>query len=54
MTVLTTRNKFHISLDEVREILRLSFPEVAQATIREKTEGDVTFYEFLPVAGRKG
>jgi uncharacterized protein YhfF len=42
------------SLDEVREILRLNFPEVAQATIREKTEGDVTFYEFLPVAGRKG
>ncbi|MBN1121801.1 MAG: hypothetical protein JXJ17_12035 [Anaerolineae bacterium] len=42
------------SLDEVREILRLSFPEVAQATVREKIEGDVNYVEFLPKPGRKG
>ena len=42
------------SLDEIREMLRLSFPEVAQATVREKTEGEVTYIEFLPRPGRKG
>ena len=43
-----------MTIDQVREHLKPSFPEVAEATIREKTEGEITFYEFLPRPGRKG
>ena len=44
------------SIEEVREILRLTFPEVAQATVREKvdTENGITWIEWLPKPGRKG
>jgi hypothetical protein len=54
MTILTTENKFHITINEVKARLKSSFPEVAQATVREKTEGEVTYVEFLPRPGRKG
>ena len=43
-----------LSLDEIRERLKPMYPEVAEATIREKTEGETTFVEFLPRPGRKG
>lgn len=43
-----------LTIDEIREHLKNTFPEVAQATVREKTEGDVTYVEFLPRPGRKG
>jgi hypothetical protein len=43
-----------LSIDEVKARLKSSFPEVAQATVREKTEGEVTYVEFLPRPGRKG
>ncbi len=44
----------NLTTDEIRERLKASFPEVAEATVRERTEGDTTFLEFLPRAGRKG
>ncbi len=43
-----------LSLDEVRNHLKTSFPEVAQAAVQEKTEGDIIYVEFLPKPGRKG
>ena len=43
-----------MTIDQVREHLKIAYPEVAEATIKEKTEGDITFYEFLPRPGRKG
>ena len=43
-----------LSLDEVREQLKIAYPEVAEATVRERTEGETTFIEFLPRPGRKG
>ena len=43
-----------LSLDEIREQLKLAYPEVAEATVRERTEGETTFIEFLPRPGRKG
>jgi hypothetical protein len=43
------------SLDEVKEILKHSYPEVAHATVRETDlEDGSRLCEFLPVAGRKG
>jgi hypothetical protein len=43
-----------LSIDEIREHLKNTFPEVAQATVREKVEGDVTYVEFTAKPGRKG
>lgn len=45
-----------LSLDELRERLKSSFPEVTEATIREHTDPEtgVQYVEFLPRAGRKG
>jgi hypothetical protein len=45
-----------LNLDEVREYLKPMYPEVAEATIREKTDAEtgVTFVEFLARPGRKG
>ena len=43
-----------LSIDEIRSRLRNTYPEVAQATVREKTKGGVTYVEFLPKPGRKG
>jgi len=44
------------SIEEMREILRLTFPEVAQATVREKVDAEngITWIEWLPKPGRKG
>lgn len=45
----------NLSNEEVRAILQRSYPEVAHATIRERTlEDGTTLVEFLPRAGRKG
>lgn len=40
--------------ESIREKLKAMYPEVAEATIREKTEGDTTFVEFWAKPGRKG
>jgi len=40
--------------EEIRAILKVQYPEVTEATMREKTEGETTFVEFLPRPGRKG
>ena len=42
------------SNEAVREMLKASFPEVANATIRPRTENGVDYVEFLPQPGRKG
>ncbi len=46
----------NLSLDAVRDQLKIAYPEVAEATVREKTDAatGVTFVEFLPRPGRKG
>lgn len=45
-----------LSLDEIREQLKIAYPEVAEATVREKidAEAGITYIEYLPRAGRKG
>lgn len=43
------------TLDEVKDILKRSYPEVAHATVRERTLDDGTqVVEWLAQPGRKG
>lgn len=43
-----------LSNEQIRERLKAAYPEVAEATIRETTQGETTFVEFLSRPGRKG
>ena len=42
--------------EQVRELLKATYPEVANATIRERTDTEAGLHivEFLPQPGRKG
>jgi hypothetical protein len=40
--------------EEVRSLLKTSYPEIANATIRERDENGLRVVEFLPQPGRKG
>jgi hypothetical protein len=44
------------SLDNnaIRDLLKTSYPEIANATIRERDEGGLRVVEYLPQPGRKG
>ena len=43
-----------LSNEEVRNVLKATYPEVANATIRETTAEGQRMVEFLPQPGRKG
>lgn len=43
-----------LSIEEVQAKLANSYPEVRNATIRNRTEGELEVFEFLPQPGRKG
>jgi hypothetical protein len=38
----------------IRDLLKTSYPEIANATIRERDENGLRVVEFLPQPGRKG
>lgn len=38
----------------IRELLKTTYPEIANATIRERDENGLRVVEFLPQPGRKG
>lgn len=40
--------------EQVRNLLKGQYPEVANATIRETVSGDTRLIEYLPQPGRKG
>lgn len=40
--------------EQVRDVLKRSYPEVAHATIREREQDGLRIVEFLPQPGRKG
>jgi hypothetical protein len=44
------------SLDNnaIRDLLKTSYPEIANATVRERDENGLRVVEFLPQPGRKG
>jgi len=43
-----------LSNDQVRDLLKISYPEIANATLRERDENGLRVVEFLPQPGRKG
>ena len=44
-----------LTLDQVKDLLKSSYPEVTHATTRETVgEDGTTLIEFLPQPGRKG
>ncbi len=43
-----------LSNEQVRNLLKSQYPEVANATIRETVSGDTRVVEYLPQPGRKG
>ena len=40
--------------EQVRDLLKTRFPEIAIATLREREEDGMRLVEFLPQPGRKG
>lgn len=40
--------------EQIRNLLKGQYPEVANATIRETVSGDTRMIEYLPQPGRKG
>ena len=45
---------FGLSNEQVRDLLKTSYPEIANATLRERDENGMHVVEFLPQPGRKG
>lgn len=43
-----------LSIEQAQEQLGQNYPEVKNATVRTRTEGEYTVVEFLPRPGRKG
>jgi hypothetical protein len=52
--IVLPADKTAASIEEIRELLKFSHPEVKDATAREGTEGEHRVIEFLPKPGRKG
>ncbi len=53
--IVEDANMAGLSNEEVRALLKSSYPEVANATIREsQLEDGTSLIEFLPQPGRKG
>ena len=43
-----------LSNEQVHDLLKTSYPEIANATLRERDENGLRVVEFLPQPGRKG
>jgi hypothetical protein len=54
--VVEDASTMQLSNEQARELLKISYPEVANATIREwlDTAANLRIVEFLPQPGRKG
>jgi hypothetical protein len=54
-TIVEDESISGLDLDAVKQILQQTYPEVAHATVRERTLEDGTYLiEWHPQAGRKG
>ena len=43
-----------LTVEQVKQLLKSSYPEVAHATVRERIEGETLVIDFLPQIGKKG
>jgi hypothetical protein len=54
-TIQADASMAHLDHEQIRAVLKRTYPEAAHATIRERTLDDgTTVLDFIPVAGRKG
>ncbi|MEQ8676518.1 MAG: PRTRC system protein C [Aggregatilineales bacterium] len=54
-TIVEDESMSGLDLDAVKQILQRTYPEVAHATVRERTLEDGSIcYDFIARAGRKG
>jgi hypothetical protein len=54
-TIVADEQTAQMDNEQIRALLKKTYPEVAHATIRERTLDDGTFVlYFIAVAGRKG
>lgn len=52
--IVADESMHELDIEAARDLLKRNYPEVANATIREQEEDDMTIVEFLPQPGRKG
>lgn len=52
--IVETESMSGLTNEQVRDLLKISYPEVANATLREREENGLRVVEFLPQPGRKG
>lgn len=52
--IVETEAMAALTNERVRDLLKTSHPEVANATLREREENGLRVVEFLPQPGRKG
>ncbi|MCC7447116.1 MAG: hypothetical protein IT324_06855 [Anaerolineae bacterium] len=54
--VVEDASTMQLSNEQARDLLKISYPEVANATIRERIDlaANLRIVEFLPQPGRKG
>jgi len=43
-----------LTIDQIKQLLKTTYPEIAHATVRERVEGETLIVELLPIAYRKG
>ncbi len=53
-TVVEDATMTGLSNEQVRDLLKRTYPEVAHATIREREHEGQRIVDFLPQPGRKG
>ena len=54
MQIVADETMRDLDNEAVRNLLKSSYPEVTNATIREQEEDDMIVLTFLPQPGRKG
>jgi hypothetical protein len=52
--IVETESMSGLTNEQVRDLLKISYSEVANATLREREENGLRVVEFLPQPGRKG
>lgn len=52
--IVETESMSGLTNEQIKELLKISYPEVANATLREREENGLRVVEFLPQPGRKG
>lgn len=52
--IVADASMFALDPEQIRTLLKTSYPEIANATLRERDQNGLRVVEFLPQPGRKG